>query len=455
MKFLKLPILFFLLLISCSKEKNEHIKLSGNIEILNSDSIILKTDNLKKLYFQKDTLINIEVNKDGKFTNTLKIPEGYYLLNNDDLKIPLYLKNRFDLKLELDNEKITFNGKGENENNYLTEKRKLEDSISPYNGFGYYSQLNESRFLKHLNSLEKSRLDLLKNFDVGKDFEFLEVNSASIDKAHVLMNYPFARKKIIRDYVQSNNYPDPLKELDINNERLLNIPHYNLFLFLYVITSAVDENENYSVGNSYINYIDSESFAVTNKNIKEEVLYLTAVNTLSTSYDLKGFYDKYMNISQNKTYQKEITEKYLDLIKLNQGQPIPELELTDINGKNIKFDNFKDYILYIDIWASWCKPCIEEIPNLIQLQERFKNENVKFITIARKSEKDKIAKLIAIHNLKTINIYDPENEKRIEDMFQITSIPRYLLINKNGIIYDISAKKPSDAKLITQINSLL
>ena len=91
MKFLKLPILFFLLLISCSKEKNEQMKLSGNLEISNSDSIILKTDNLKKLYFQKDTLINIEVNKDGKFTNTLKIPEGNYLLNNDDLKIPLYL----------------------------------------------------------------------------------------------------------------------------------------------------------------------------------------------------------------------------------------------------------------------------------------------------------------------------------------------------------------------------
>lgn len=217
----------------------------------------------------------------------------------------------------------------------------------------------------------------------------------------------------------------------------------------------VSENENYSVGNSYIDYIDSESFAVTNKNIKEEVLYMTAINTLSTAADLEGFYDKYMNISQNKSYQNAITEKYLNLIKLNKGQSIPTLELTDIKGKNINFDNFKDYILYIDIWASWCKPCIEEIPNLIQLQEKFKNEKVKFITIARKSEKDKIAKLIDIHNLKTINIYDPKNEKRIEDMFQITSIPRYLLINKNGIIYDISAKKPSDAELITQINSLL
>lgn len=212
MKFLKLPFLFFLLLISCSKEKNEQIKLSGNLEISNSDSIILKTDNLKKLYFQKDTLINIEVNRDGKFTIISKIPEGYYLLNNDNREIPLYLKNGFDLKVDLTNEKITINGKGENENKYLTEKRKLEDSISPYNGFGYYSQLNESRFLKHINSIEKSRLDLLKKYDVGNEFKFLEVNSASIDKAHVLMNYPFARKKVLKDYEQSISYPDPLIE---------------------------------------------------------------------------------------------------------------------------------------------------------------------------------------------------------------------------------------------------
>lgn len=80
---------------------------------------------------------------------------------------------------------------------------------------------------------------------------------------------------------------------------------------------------------------------------------------------------------------------------------------------------------------------------------------MKFITIAIDSEKSKIVKLIEKHNLKTINIYDPNNEKKLKDLFQIKGLPRYLLIGKNGVIYNISASKPSDKELIKQISSLL
>lgn len=452
-------LLFFIFLIcfSCSNEKNQEIQLRGNFMHSQSDSVTLKTNKLKQLQYQKDTLIKIKITKEGSFKQTLNIDPGYYLIESNSQNIPIYLNAGYDLDIKSDSakKKVVFAGKGKNENNYLISKSEFEDSISAYNHYSYYSKFNEQQFLEFLNSVEKARMDLLNDYPLESYFQFLESKSATIDKAHNLLTYPFVRKKVDTDYEKSDGYPDPIEQIEVNNEKLLNIPHFKLFLFLYVIDHVVNENETYSVGNSYLRYINSKSFPVTNEKIKEELLYKTAENTISKAEDLESFYDTFMNTSNNKAHKDEITEKYLELVKLEKGKPIPYLELTDINGVNIKLNDFKDSLIYIDIWANWCKPCIEEIPSLIQLQKKFKDDKIKFITIAIESEKDKIAKLIESYDLKSINIFDKEKEKKIKEIFQISGLPRYLLINKNGIIYDISAKRPSNKELETEINSLL
>lgn len=78
-----------------------------------------------------------------------------------------------------------------------------------------------------------------------------------------------------------------------------------------------------------------------------------------------------MEVSKRKEYQRIITAKYLDLLSLKKSQHIPKLVLSDIYGKDVELSSYQDSILYIDFWASWCMPCIEEIPKLIQLQEKF------------------------------------------------------------------------------------
>ena len=64
------------------------------------------------------------------------------------------------------------------------------------------------------------------------------------------------------------------------------------------------------------------------------------------------------------------------------GQPRPDFELGDLNGTTVSVAKFDGKILLINFWASWCKPCIEEIPMLTRLQNTYSDHGVQVVGIA-------------------------------------------------------------------------
>ncbi len=64
------------------------------------------------------------------------------------------------------------------------------------------------------------------------------------------------------------------------------------------------------------------------------------------------------------------------------GQPRPDFELNDLNGAVVSATDFEGNILLINFWASWCKPCIEEIPMLSRLQTSYSERGVQIVGIA-------------------------------------------------------------------------
>ena len=64
------------------------------------------------------------------------------------------------------------------------------------------------------------------------------------------------------------------------------------------------------------------------------------------------------------------------------GQPRPDFELNNLNGAVVSASDFDGKILLINFWASWCKPCIEEIPMLSRLQTSYSERGVQIVGIA-------------------------------------------------------------------------
>jgi thiol-disulfide isomerase/thioredoxin len=104
----------------------------------------------------------------------------------------------------------------------------------------------------------------------------------------------------------------------------------------------------------------------------------------------------------------------------------------DENNKEINLDNYKNKLLILNFWATWCKPCLEEMPSLDLLQSNEKLDNLKIFPINIGQEdilksKNFFSKL----NIKNLDIYyDPT--VNLAKKFSLRGIPTTILINKDG-----------------------
>lgn len=148
----------------------------------------------------------------------------------------------------------------------------------------------------------------------------------------------------------------------------------------------------------------------------------------------------------NANYEKEHSSS----IALKKGTPSPKFNYPDINGENVSLDDLKGKYVYIDVWATWCGPCKREIPFLKELNEEFKNSNLAIVSLSidKQENKDKWLKMVKDENLKGVQIMaDKDWTSDFVTAYNIRGIPRFILIDPEGNIYDANAPRPSNPNL--------
>lgn len=153
---------------------------------------------------------------------------------------------------------------------------------------------------------------------------------------------------------------------------------------------------------------------------------------------------------------KEVVEKYeLDTSFVKDyekrratitGADFPtDVVLCDANGEIVDFSIFKGKYVYIDIWASWCVPCLKEIPHLLQLEKELQNPNVVFLSLSMDKKTATWKKKMADLGLHGHQLIDVEN--RLLEALNLKGIPFFVIYDKEGRLYMMNAPRPSDAKL--------
>jgi len=139
---------------------------------------------------------------------------------------------------------------------------------------------------------------------------------------------------------------------------------------------------------------------------------------------------------------------------------IKEIKLYTEEGETVLFKKvlkeLKGRVIYLDFWASWCGPCIREMPHSKNVQKYFKDENVAFLYLSTDVEKEKW-----LRGLKRINIkgshyrIDPESKNLFKTLFKIPGIPYYAIIDKKGNIAIPKARWPREERLLEDITKIL
>ncbi len=119
-------------------------------------------------------------------------------------------------------------------------------------------------------------------------------------------------------------------------------------------------------------------------------------------------------------------------------QKMMNFKLPDLNGKTYELQKMlgKGPII-IDFWATWCEPCLKELPDLSKLQEKYKKQEVTVIAISVDKARmiNKVKRTVKSHKFKFITLLDKSGN--YQRKLNIQNIPRTYLIDKKGnIVYE-------------------
>ena len=139
------------------------------------------------------------------------------------------------------------------------------------------------------------------------------------------------------------------------------------------------------------------------------------------------------------------------MIKLN-NEKLTAFNGTDITWKEII--NRNKGVIYIDFWASWCKPCLQEMPHSASLSNSIKDIDVTFLYISLDRNNDSWIRASNKLKFDSGQHFLFKSESGLRDLFALQAIPKYIIIDKKGNIYSPDAPRPSDPRLYNTLLKL-
>ena len=192
----------------------------------------------------------------------------------------------------------------------------------------------------------------------------------------------------------------------------------------------------------------------------------------SIKKEMTTFYDSHKNVDTSITnggeksieatigsYTRHLTRIKDVKIQLPKGMDSPEFkDYENFNGETTSLSDLRGKYVYVDIWATWCGPCKVEIPYLKELEKKYQDRNIAFVSISvddpkRNGTWEKAhgnwKKMVAEKELTGIQLFSPQGYESqfIKDYVSI-GIPRFVLINPEGKIVTPFAPRPSSKELI-------
>ena len=239
------------------------------------------------------------------------------------------------------------------------------------------------------------------------------------------------------------------KELKVFNEFLLkNVKYFNDSLSLYEkylkLDAVVKEKKLMFIkSNSNLYY----SFWV----FKNEFVSNTDYNAKR----LLNIYGKYFSNQRKSTFEGKLVLKILQgRINSVKGRMAPLFTANDIKGNVIELKKFRNKYVILNFWASWCKPCVAEMPALDSIYKYCSKNKIAIISVSQDQNKENCLKAIQKYQMNWMNIF---NDPMVNNAYgNNPALPQVYLIDKTGkIIYSRTDDKDYDLnKLIGIVKKL-
>lgn len=123
------------------------------------------------------------------------------------------------------------------------------------------------------------------------------------------------------------------------------------------------------------------------------------------------------------------------------GEPFPELKFTSIQGEEIDIAALKGKVVLIDFWATWCGPCIAEMPELLAAHKDHRDQGFEIVGISLDQNREKLENYIQQNDVPWPQYFDGKGwGNAIVERFAIRGIPFTFLIDRDGVVRHIGLR---------------
>ena len=492
-----------LFLFSCNqKTKKPHVQLQLSVKDSLANEIEIGTNK----YLNYLILSKVKPDSTGSAIVQLKIDKPTFAyLSMGRHSAELYLAPDYDLHVEIETGpygslRLRFEGRGAAINNYLAQASLLSN-FSINSGGRNITGLEQAAFFARFDSLKNKlntfhqhyidSLSLITSLNLEKkstkepslsenenqvlqerieikllsfrqEYVFMKYNNALVDQRYALKEgkeiVPFKLSTELQNIVDEM----PLDTVGINlglaEYRDLSQMYLSNKIFLPSYDVRTWDKVKYHYPLKAIQTLKEGNYpeAIREYLIAQALQYYLVMQGITPATD--SIFNDFKKNYSTSLYKAGLKKDYDEWSAILPGQLAPDFNGFDSEGKKIYLHDLRGKVVYVDVWATWCGPCLDEIPHSKKIISRFENnENVAFLNVSVDRDHKVWLKMITekkdwkgIH----INLAGGQIDSLFSS-YKMGGVPTYILIDQKGKLVKAQASSPSEGKISEELFALL
>ncbi len=402
--------------------------------------------------------VNLTLAEDGSFVDTLPMESPQYVfLSSDNFSIRVYATPGDAVGITLDST-LSFSGSNVVINDYLYDVYQSNEALgeAEFHGHKWVFSQQEAEYIRYRDSIRTERMAQLAQLPAGNEaFQAFHQKDIDYQFHYDVARYPNYHSSYFNDYEPTDLILDYYAGVPLDNDR--HARNYSGYLALLdlILDKQIEEAKDTTLSpleRRLAVLKEIQSPAILHNRLRKALFYFTV-----NEEDMEGMRDQMLALAKLDRTKEGIKKHYEVISKLKPGTPSPTFDYENHAGGKTALSDLKGKYIYIDLWATWCSPCVREIPHLKALEEELEDTNIEFVSISldeawsegtwRKMVKEE--ELIG-----TQLLADNGWGSTFVKEYGVQGIPHFIIVDEQGKIVSANAEPPSDPALKKRLQAL-
>lgn len=449
----------------------ENVSISGTVNLDDQHTVYISFMNINPDKERKAE--SVALGEDGSFKWQSEITEPQFIkvsiARNDRARqlpttFPLYLRPGMHLQLTMDFSDSTF----------LTLKSgKIDEgnkALFTYSNFAYMKLKDLFFNQPPVENSKKSLMEFInKSEQLAKPLKKKDAPIKEYMKIWSFTDYQGGLSSLGGEYKRAGVYQSLPKDFEVLPMSAKEVYNSDMALFFsqtysYVV-QYLRENINQKPQDDPLQKLKNTLNELKKSFTNDKVVQSVAARILetytrnfktdgNTSFDenIKEF-SSIAAVIQDVEMRDQLIHDFSSLKYTFKGADMPDVLFKDPVGTEVAMRSFKGNYVYIDLWASWCVPCIAEVPYLKALEEKYKDKNITFISLSLDASSDDWRK-----KMKELNLHGNQLEmgnSEFDKLLNVVGIPHFVLYDPEGKLMLYKAPRPSSQEITTLFDNIL